>query len=280
VLSVPVPSTRFNQEALMIFPKANLLSFAAIATVAAVFTACDESPGSPSAVTSSEARTDLQAMAAKVKYFVPQDPGTGRGADEAAKRGTAGAGAARVSACEQEATEFETWKTDSTVAAGTTIQYDTTVSYTDADKPICALTDEMAYQLTSSRSENDMLETHVKTRMDYPADFFVGEFRLTGSGTVNYKDGYLITITSMEIVFSIVNLKTYVMNLALEKGYTVVLQAAPGANLMGDAEPGPNEVAVSGPITKDGVMVGYFEVMGDDHVVIRDAGKAIIESHG
>jgi hypothetical protein len=77
-----------------------------------------------------------------------------------------------------------------------------------------------------------------------------------------------------------VNLKTYVMNLALEKGYTVVLQAAPGANLMGDAEPGPNEIAVSGPITKDGVIVGYFEVMGNDHVVIRDAGKAIIESHG
>jgi hypothetical protein len=49
---------------------------------------------------------------------------------------------------------------------------------------------------------------------------------------------------------------------------------------MGEEEISPNEVAVSGPIVKDGVVVGYFEVMGDDRVVVRDAGKAVIESHG
>jgi hypothetical protein len=73
---------------------------------------------------------------------------------------------------------------------------------------------------------------------------------------------------------------TYVMNLELEKGYTVALQPAPGVNIMGEEEISPNKIAVSGPIVKDGVVVGYFEVMGDDRVVVRDAGKAVIESHG
>lgn len=59
----------------------------------------------------------------------------------------------------------------------------------------------------------------------------------------------------------------------------MVLQEAPGADMMRDEAPGPNEVAVSGPISKDGAVVGYFEVMGDNRVIIRDADKAIIESH-
>lgn len=43
---------------------------------------------------------------------------------------------------------------------------------------------------------------------------------MTGSGTVQYKDGYLITITSINIVIDFGQwlMKTHVMNLALEKG--------------------------------------------------------------
>lgn len=272
----------------MNFTRTNAFSLAAIAAAAAVFSACDSSPTSPKAGTSAEARADLQAMAAKVKYFAPQQPGDGVG-NAAGKRGAAGRGAGKIGAakdlvdgCDLDATEYETWDTDTTAAGGVTVQYDTTVSYTSADQLICSFDDVTAYQLTNSRSQNSMLDTHIHTRTDLPADFFSGEFKLTGNGTVHYADGYLITITSMNIVLDIGQgvLKTYVMNLALEKGYTVVLQVAPGADMMSDQNPGPNDVEVSGPISKDGVVVGYFEVMGDDHVVIRDADRAIIESHG
>lgn len=266
----------------MIFRKATRFSFAVLAITATVFTACYESPSSPQTVTSAEARADLKAMAAKVKYFAPQDPSAGIGMSGAEKRGAAKAGVNLVSGCAQEATEYQTWETDSSEIGGVTTQSDTTVSYTSTNQPLCASNDETAYQLTASRSENAMLVTYIKTRMDYPANLFAGAFKLTGSGTVHYKDGYLITITSMNIVFDFGQgkLSTYVMNLALEKGYTVVLQVAPGTDLLSDKEPGPNEVAVSGPISKDGTVVGYFEVMGDDRVIIRDADKALIESHG
>jgi hypothetical protein len=270
----------------MIFRKANLLSLAAMAATAAVFTACDESPTSPRAVTSNEARADLQAMAAKVKYFAPQEPGTGMGigGDLGAGKKSAGPGTGPIgeSGCDLEATEYETWDTDTSLAGDVTVQYDTTVSYTSANQPICSFDDETAYQLTSSSSENAMLDTHVKTRMDFPATPLSGQFKLSGSGTVHYKDGYLIHITSIDIVVDLgeMKMKTYVMNLALEKGYTVVLQAAPGTDLMSEEEPGPDDVEVSGPISKDGTVVGYFEVMGDDRVIIRDADKAIIEAHG
>lgn len=269
----------------MIFRKANLLSVAAMAAVAAAFTACNDSPTSPRTETSAEARADLQAMADKVKYFSPQNPGAGMGMDVNAKRAakaSAKASADPASGCDVDATEYETWNTDTSAVGDVTVQYDTTISYTSADQPICGFDDETAYQITATRSENAMLETHITTRMDLPADLFSGEFKLTGSGTVRYKDGYLITISSMNIVIDFGQglLKTYVMNLALEKGYTVVLQAAPGTDLMSGEEPGPDEVAVTGPISKDGVVVGYFDVMGDDRVVVRDADKVVIESHG
>ncbi|MBW8889108.1 MAG: hypothetical protein JF616_15245 [Fibrobacteres bacterium] len=272
----------------MIFTRTNAFSLAAMAAAAALFAACDSSPTSPQAGTSAEARADLQAMAAKVKYFAPQQPGSGQanGAGKAgvAKRGAGKTGANKtlVDGCDLDATEYETWNTDTTIAGGVTVQYDTTVSYTSADQLICSFDDVTAYQLAATRSQNAMLETHIHTRTDLPADFLAGEFKMTGSGTVNYTDGYLITITSVNIVIDLGQgiMKTYVMNLALEKGYTVVLQVAPGANLMSDSKPGANDVEVSGPISKDGAVVGYFEVMGDDRVVIRDADKAVIESHG
>jgi hypothetical protein len=268
----------------MIFRKTNPLPFAAMAAVIAVFTACNESPTAPKPVTSADARADLQAMAAKVKYFAPQNPGSDMTIEENAKRGAAkaGAGAELVPGCDLDATEYETWVTDISASGDVTTQYDTTVSYTSANQLICDFQDVTAYELTATRSENAMLTTHVKTRTDLPPDFFTGEFRMTGSGTVQYKDGYLITITSIDIVIDFGQgvLKTYVMNLALEKGYTVVLQEAPGADMLSGEEPDPNEVAVSGPISKDGVVVGYFEVLGDNRVIVRDADNAIIESHG
>ncbi|MEO7424795.1 MAG: hypothetical protein ABI036_06380 [Fibrobacteria bacterium] len=267
----------------MSFRKTTPFSLAAMAAALALFTACD-SPTSPPATTSAEARADLQAMAAKVKYFAPQKAGDDMSVDIGAKRGAAKAGARAVlvPGCDVDATTYEIWPTDTSVTGDVTIQYDTTVSYTSANQLLCSYEDEAAYDSTSSRSDNAMYTGHFKTRSDFPPSFFTGEWKVSGTGTVNYKDGYLITITSMNIVIDIGNfvLKTYVMNLALEKGYTVVLQVAPGYNMLSDVEPGPNEVAVSGPISKDGTVVGYFEVMGDDRVIVRDAAKVIIESHG
>lgn len=279
----------------MIFPKANPLSFAAMAAAAVLFAACGNASTSPRTGTSAEARADLQAMASKVRYFAPQKPGSGNTADGAAKRGAArlvaapgraagkaSAGAEPLPGCDVSATEYETWDTDTSAVGGITVQYDTTVSYTSANQPICGIEDVTAYQLTATRSENAMLSTHMNLRFDLPADFTTGEFKLTGAGNVDYKDGYLIDITLMdiEIDFGTGTMKTYVMNLALEKGYTVVLTPAPGADMMSDTEPDPNAVQVGGPISKDGTVVGRFEVLGDNHVIIRDADNVIIESHG
>jgi len=184
--------------------------------------------------------------------------------------------------CEQDATEYNTWDTDTSATGDITVQYDTTVSYTAANQLLCAFDDVAAYEITTSRSENSMLESHFESRMDFPADFFTGDFRLTGSGTVDYKDGYHIAIPSMNIVINIGKgtANPFVMNLVLENGYTVALQPAPGNDPFGQGNPDPKAVQDSGPIMKDGTVVGYFEVMGDDSVVIRDAAKVIIEAHG
>lgn len=268
----------------MLFRKANLLPLAAMAASAAMFMACNDSPTGPQATTSAEARADLQTMAAKVKYFAPQKPSPGMGPDGAAKRGAAKVGARLDVApgCEQDATQYDTWDTDTSATGDITVQYDTTVSYTAANRPVCAFDDMVAYDTTRSRSENSMLESHFVSRTDYPADFFTGDISLTGNGTVNYRDGYLIAIPSMNIVinFGKGTANTFVMNLVLEKGYTVALKPAPGNDPLSQEKPDPKVVQDSGPIMKDGTVVGYFEVMGDDSVVIRDAAKAVIESHG
>jgi hypothetical protein len=272
----------------MSFPtgKSIYLSAMAVAMTAAFFTGCNESPNSPAPVTSAEARADLVSLASKVKYFVPQDGGGGMETGGFEKRAAAKPSVAPVAPragadCDQESIAYMEYE-ESELGIGMTAQFDTTVYYTAANQPICAEDDVVAYEITAGRSVSDMLETRIKSRLDYPADFFTGDIKITGSGTVQYKDGYLITISSMVIVINFMQEepKTYYMDLALEKGYTVRLKAAPGANPMSEEPPAADEVCVTGPIIKDGTVVGYFEVKGDNSVIIRDANKAIIESHG
>lgn len=267
----------------MSFRTGKPISITTLALAAALFTGCKESPNGPAPVTSAEARADLESMASQVRYFVPQDPGggdldLGEFAKRAAPKTAAASGAG--SACEVESIDIQDYS-ESGVGGAMTHYIDTTLSYTSKNQPVCAEDDLVAYELTSGHSENDMLETHAKLRTDFPANIFAGDIRITGNGTVRYKDGYLITVTSMDIVLNFMEekLKKYVMNLALEKGYTVALQEAPGANMLAE-EITADKVAISGPIIKDGTVVGFFEVMGDDSVIIRDANKAIIESHG
>jgi hypothetical protein len=261
----------------MIFRKASPLLLAALS---ASFMACNETPSSPRAVTTAEARADLQAMADKVRYFAPQTPGAARGAGGGDERGAAKAAAGREAdpGCVVEATVTDSWQSDT--AGGESLS-DTVVSYTSAGRPICDAADEIAYQIAAIHNENAMLESRFRLRLDLPAGP-AGEYKTTGSGTVRYKDGYLITVTSMNIVTDSGGkvVKSYVMNLALEKGYTVALQVAPGIDLMGEVAPGPDTVVVGGPIVKDGTVAGYFEVMGDCRVIVRDADKVVIESHG
>lgn len=266
----------------MISRKAIPLSLAAMAAALA-FTACDDSPSSPHASTAAEARADLQAMADKVHYFAAQQPASGDQMGVQAKRAAAKAGAADPgSGCELEATWYTSWDQGNSPDGDDSYEYDTTTSYTAAGEPICGADDRTAYRISSGLSGNAMLETRMRTRTDLPDQADSGVYKMTGSGTVRYKDGYLITIASMDIEYDAREtiLKTYVMNLVLEKGYAVVLSVAPGTDLMSETGPGPGDVAVSGPITKDGLVVGYFEVMGDSRVVIRDADKVVIESHG
>jgi hypothetical protein len=69
-------------------------------------------------------------------------------------------------------------------------------------------------------------------------------------------------------------------SLSLDDGrYQVVLKPAQPIDPSSDKEPGPKEVAATGAITHNGQTVGWFEVLGDDTVIIRDADKKIIETH-
>jgi hypothetical protein len=58
-----------------------------------------------------------------------------------------------------------------------------------------------------------------------------------------------------------------------------VLKPAPGFAELGLEEPDPATVLLSGPITHGKEVVGFFEIMGDDSVVIKDAEKNVVSTH-
>ncbi len=256
-------------------------TFAFGAAAAMLMSACENSSTSPT--TSTEARADLKVMAANVKYLARPNTDKATGGGLPFKKG-AGKISAAAAACDQEAIWYDKG-TDTTDYGLVSIYSDTTTSYTAADLPICAANDVVSYEVTNSLSKDAVLESWTSTRNPVSADFFSdtlnGTFTMTGHGWVHYLDGYKLTIESMNVAFNFKSgFTAFGMNLALENGYTVALTLAPGVNLMSQTPPAPTSVMMSGPIVKGGTTVGYFEVLANDGVVIRDAGKAVIDSHG
>lgn len=52
-----------------------------------------------------------------------------------------------------------------------------------------------------------------------------------------------------------------------------------GYDVTSPVEPDPSATLMEGPITHAGQVVGYFEIHGDDSVVIKDAEKKVVSTH-
>lgn len=268
---------------------ATIAKRSAWAAVALAFAACTDDPSGPAATfDKATIDADLKEMSLKIKAFgAPGAPDGGMddgGGFEAFKRSAARG----VAACEQDGKVVEVYTDTSAGIVGTS--YDTTETYTAAGKLVCALEDEAAYTLTRSYYRNSQYESWISTRSDMPdlTAIFAGNpftIKLTGSGRVHYFSDYEFEVKSIDFSMKIsmagaISDVVMKMNLSLDGGrYTVPLDIGPGMDLTSDEEPGPNEVVFLGPIQQNGTTVGWFEVMGDDRVVIKDSSKNIIQVH-
>jgi hypothetical protein len=264
---------------------AKLFTLGAVAALAlTALTACeDKSAGT--APDSEAVSADLREMSAKIKMFSkPEPPDAGLEFGEEAgpfKR-------AATTDCDQEGETIEVYQ-DTTVLGGLGIGVDTTRMYTQAGTLVCGFDDEIAYDLSRSYYKNALYESWFQSRSDYP-DFMAllaGEtvqMKVSGTGRVHYFSDYDIEVKSLDIQgpFSLAGPITLTMKMTLGLDgdrYQAPLTLAPGVDLMSEEDPEPSQVVMSGPIQLSGSTVGWFELMGDDRVVIRDADRKIVESH-
>lgn len=250
------------------------IRIAFFAAAAFTFAACDNATG-PGA-SGGRVDADLKDMAAKVRYFdasAQANPSRGGGGDPE--------GLFKRSAddCIYEGHSVNDYY--DTTAAGVDHNVDTTDSFTAEGNLACGEDDIIAYAVTSSYSSNALLESWLRMRMDYPEGGGIDGMKVKGSGRLHYLDGYDIRIPRFEVEFDLtVGIRKFEYDLELDGGkYLTTLSPDPDWNPMLDSEPDGGSLALSGPITLDGQVVGYFEVMGDDSVVIRDADKHIVSVH-
>jgi hypothetical protein len=245
--------------------------------LAIALTACSENPAGP--FTSAEARADLQIIAAKVKYLGTPDPDESMGYVDLEKQG---ADRRNAAICDLDAVTLDHGPEISDY--GSKGEYwDTTTSYTAAGLPVCAENDETAYDSTHSYGKDSLAESWFRLRIDYPptAEIYTGFFRISAAGTVRYFGGYTLEVASEKAELSFTyGLKDFSVSLVFEKGYTATLTPAPGLDMLREEPFPPTTVVMTGPIRKDGATVGYFEVMGDDGVVVKDASGTVIDSPG
>lgn len=232
--------------------------------------ACENTTGSDS---KADVDADLKVLATKVKYM--SSPAAGL-----ADKGPEGAAplSKRAVDCYNGSVDGVLITNDTdTDHRGNPVNYIDTVRYYTAQGTLaCGEADVIAYETSNSYSKDALTEFWMKTRTDNGAPGSAYLFKFTGTGKVHYFSGYDIVVTSMDIsVKPDFSMSAYIMNLSLEDGrYTVALTLAPGADF--SDEPKPEAVMVSGPIKQGAATVGYFEIMGDDRVVIRDAAKNIV----
>lgn len=258
-----------------------LIPYALGSFLAIALTACSDSPTSP-AVTSAEARADLQVVAAKVKFLSTPDPGESAGGfgDRGAEK--KGAGKRGAAFCAQEAIAIDHY-TDVNDYGVEGESWDTTTSYTASGALVCADEDVVAFDTARSYDKDSIAESWFTSRTDYPPYDQIltgGFFTINATGKVHYFSGYSMDVESLKVKFSFMGeLKEFTVALALEKGYTTLLTPAPGMNVLSEEPLPPTTVVMTGPIKKDGATVGYFEVLANDGVVIKDASGVVIEAH-
>lgn len=253
--------------------KSNKINTAVAVGALSVFmlAACENSTGSGS---KADVDADLKKLAAKVQYMsVPtgEKPDQEEGARALPKLAK---DCYNGSMDGVEIIEYA----DSTAPGGNGVYRDTTRYYTAAGTLACDEGDVIAYQTVNSYSRDALVEFRSKTRMEMgdPGSGFL--LKMTGTGHVHYFSGYDIDITGMDIFLGEQAGERFKMDLSLEGGrYTVALTFVPGVKMADD--PAPGAVVLAGPIMQGAATVGYFEIMGDDKVVIRDAARNVVAAH-
>lgn len=261
------------------------LSFASAAAAALAFAACENGSG-PAALDKTQIDADLKELSTKVHSMAAPTPSrVGQDAGPAGKRSAKTASGD----CILEGERFDYFS--DTTNGVVTVSKDTSRSYTAAGKLICSEDDMVAYSTDDSYSRNDKWEAWLHSRMDYPpvpveTDDLggldgIGGFKFSGHGRVHYFSDYDIEIAKAEVEFGDGGtLKKFEYLLKLEQGrYEVVMKPAPGYDVASPVEPDPSATVMEGPITHGGQVVGYFEIHGDDSVVIKDAKKKVVSTH-
>lgn len=253
--------------------------YASAALAAMAFAACENGTGGT--LGQGQIDADLKELSAKVESMSGPMP---------SRRDDAGAALKRAAGdCLFDGSRIDEWI--DTVDGKVSIYRDTSDSYTAAGKLQCGEDDVVAYTISKSYNRADKWESWIHSRMDFPpppADF--GEIpvnpagwsmKFSATGRVHYFSDYDIEIARAEAEMdgNGAFLKFEYL-LKLEGGrYEVVLKPAPAFADLGVEEPDPATVLLSGPITHGKDVVGYFEILGDDSVVIKNAEKKIVSTH-
>ena len=108
-----------------------------------------------------------------------------------------------------------------------------------------------------------------------------GDFSFAGSGHIHYHTGFDISVdTAVAVINASFKMTKFEFDLGMEQGrYHVPLAFAKGVNPQGDSTWMPDEIILQGPILSGETTVGYFEIMGDDHVVVLDKDRKIVATH-
>lgn len=241
-------------------------SLALAALSAILLTACEDSAGPGK----DDVKADLKELAGKVSTFAPPSgPKTGP-KDALAKF------AAQAKDCYNGSVDGISIYEEPISAENPTAYWDTTWHYTAAGKLACDEGEETAYNLFNSRTQDAKSESWMKGRMDFGALAAPNVVKMSATGRVRYASNYEFKITAfsfgMSATFAVSDLK---LTLSLKDGrYTVDLNLAPGVGFEDEVPAG--KIAMTGPIKKGVVVVGWFEIMGDDRIVIRDEAKVIV----
>jgi hypothetical protein len=243
------------------------------------FAACDNgSSPATSQVDKAAVKADLELLASKAKKFSAP---TASSPDNTAMKRSALAKKGGMD-CENGLTTYEDM--DSLSEDGPSFMSDSTWNY-DATNTLSCENDLLnTHQKVHGYYRNPMYETWSKMDVVFKMDTALASlsFDVTAraTGRVHYFSGYDFTIDSMVMI--IVNSETtqYQCDLGLQDGrYQVPLKLQPGVDLNSEVEPEPTAMVLRGPILFKTETVGYFEVMGDDSIIIRDVAGTVVESH-
>ncbi len=248
-----------------------------------LLTACDNGTAPGSKADNAQVRADLQMLATRVTSFAAPMPG--RSNSGLAKKSSAPLDT--IDSISPIDTFFNPHCTNGltidaysdTISGEVESSVDTSWNYDAAGALTCA--GLAARTVSHSYFKNPKYESWANTVLLMSGSIYDStlSFSADGKGRVHYFSDYTFTIDTMSMAMSQGKITKYNLHLGLQDGkYTVALAPAAGVDLTSDTQ-NPQAVILRGAILLNQETVGYFEVLGDENLVIRDAANAIVETH-